>query len=210
MDRTAIAWAGLLGLCTAALVSCSQGSKTENEVQASASLAVLDTQWTDAAAKRTEKLVNDALQKGPSGASQYALPELRIYDQRQQLIFHGKGVEPGKMGALLDQVASAKRPIAGPTFQETLVDLETSDHQPANEYVRPGDHITIFDYWAEWCVPCKALEKELLAWAGDQPPGTVQIIRAEADLMKLARARGDKIIMMKRDANGKLIKEEIN
>ncbi|HEY0628492.1 MAG TPA: thioredoxin domain-containing protein, partial [Sphingomicrobium sp.] len=171
---------------------------------------IIETAWTKAAAEREEKLTEESLQKNPKGPPRYALPELRVYDPQQRLILHEVGISPGKTAAALDDRISSGRPINGPSLQATLADLETRDHRPAAERIRKGGRITIVDYWAEWCVPCKALEKELVAWAAEQPGGTVQLVRAEADLMKLARASGDKVIMMKKDASGKLVKQEVN
>lgn len=193
-----------------AVAACQQSEPDRSRPRESKSqFEVIETAWTLTAAEKAEKLVAAALEKDPNGGLKYALPELRIYNPQQELIYHVNGATPGKTAAILHQAISANRKTSGPSFQETLDDLETPNHRAASERVRPGNHITVFDYWAEWCVPCKALEKELLAWAADQPNGSVQIVRAEADPMKLARTRGNKVIMMKRDSSGKLIKVEM-
>lgn len=79
-------------------------------------------------------------------------------------------------------------------MDETLADLETADHRPVARQLLPTSGITVFDYWAEWCVPCKVLEKDLMAWAATQPAGSVRVVRAEADLMKVMRSHGMKVV----------------
>jgi thiol-disulfide isomerase/thioredoxin len=200
--RTKIARLAFVGCVAAPLVSCS-------DERGSAAPTVIETIWTHSAAERTQNLTEEALKKSPLGGQRYALPELRIYDGRQKLIFHMNGASPGQTAAILGRVISADRPVAGPTFQETLADLETHDHEPAATVVTPGQRVIIFDYWAEWCIPCKALEKELLAWLKKQPEDSLQIVRVEADLAKLEREKGGKVFMFKKGPDGKLAKVEM-
>jgi thiol-disulfide isomerase/thioredoxin len=147
---------------------------------------VIETAWTDAAVNRTEALIAQRKLK-------YALPELRIYDARQKLIFHQIGDDPPIADATLNRAISADRGVEGPSFAQTAADLQTADHYPASGLLRRNGEITIFDYWADWCVPCKALGKQLMAWAATRPRGTVRIVRAETDLIKAERARGHEV-----------------
>lgn len=201
----------ILGGCASLTLSACSDEVSGNVEQAAvrpARVTVIETAWTQSAAERNDKIHTAALKAGED-MSRYGLPELRIYDRQGQLIFHANGKPRGKTDAVLNQAISSKTPIAGPTFEQTLADLETADHRPASTQVPKGKGITIVDYWADWCVPCKVLEKELLAWAAQQPPGSVRIVRAEADLTKLARANGEKIVMIKRDSKGNVVKREV-
>lgn len=201
MSRTRVACFAFVCSGAAALLSCSdeRGPTAPN---------IIEMVWTRSAAERTQKLADEALKKSPLGGLRYALPELRIYDRRQKLIFHTNGA-PTDTAATLDRVISDDRPVAGPTFQETLADLETHERKPAADVVTPGQRVIIFDYWAEWCIPCKALEKDLIAWARKQPRDSIQIVRVEADLQKLEREKGGKVLMFKKGPDGKLVKVEM-
>ncbi|HEX5237672.1 MAG TPA: thioredoxin family protein [Sphingomicrobium sp.] len=145
---------------------------------ASGPVQIIDAAWNDAAASRIQALV-------AGGKFQYTLPELRIYDAGRKLIFRQIGDSPTIDNAALKRVISADRPISGPTFAETVADLDTADHQSAAAKLPANGEVTIVDYWAEWCASCKVLGKRLTTWAATQPQGSVRIVKAEADLQKL-------------------------
>lgn len=158
----------------------------------------LDTRWTQAASKafvaRTE-----------SGKLEKSLPEIRVYDAGDRLVLRSFGAKNGPIGRSIVQALRRHSPIAGPSFKETLAELETRDGKPALGQTKGGARITVVDYWAEWCIPCKALGKELDAWAARQPAGYVQIVRAETDPMAAMQASGIKMKRFKKGPDGKLV-----
>ena len=175
--------------------------------------AVVETQWTDAAAKRTEALADAALKQDPvKGGLKYALPQMRVYDAQGQLVYSldpTAGWKPQSIGATIDRAIASGHAIAGPSLKDTLADLQTSDGRPAITAVARQGTPLVFDYWASWCVPCKILEKALLQWQATKPRGSIQIVKAETDLMKLARRRGEKVYKMERGPDGELHKVEM-
>ena len=178
-------------------------AEPRNEAPSSAAAPVIDTRWTEAAARRMNQLTG-------AGKVKYTLPEIRIYDGRRQLIFHQTGVDPANIGSTLDTALREKRLIPGPAYDGTVADLETSDGRPARGVMPRSGPATIFEYWASWCVPCGVLEKEVKGWVLRQPRGSVQIVRVEADLTKLQRAQGGKTYLLKKGPDGRLVKVEIN
>lgn len=172
----------LLGL---ALAACQKpDASSEKTAPGKPSVELVDLTWTAEAANRVDKLsLKDPMQ--------YSLPEVRVYGAKQQLIFHKNGLGPDDVELITRAIAEAK-PIAGPTFAETIGDFQGAEGQPAASLVQPRNVVTVIDYWADWCVPCKALEKRLLEWAAQQPPGSVRLVRAETDLIKLGKAQGEK------------------
>lgn len=193
-----------IGVVALMLAATACGKETANQSEAPAvreSPKVIEAGWTKAAEIRANELVR-------AGKLKYSLPELRIYDARHQLIFRSYGTDAGKVAAMVSTAISADHPTAGPSFADTFGELETSDHRPAIDALGQRKLVTIVDYWAEWCIPCKAQEKELLAWAATQSADEVQIVHAETDITRLARAKGEKIKKFMKGPDGKLIKVE--
>jgi thiol-disulfide isomerase/thioredoxin len=182
------------------LSACSKHAATPRTL-----VSVVDTQWTDAAAKRTETLSS-------TGKIKYSLPQLRIYDAKGELVYSldpATGWKPTTIGSALDKAIAAGHPIPGPSLNETLADLQTADGRPARGAVAVDGAPLVFDYWASWCVPCKILEKALLQWQATKPRGSVRIVKAETDLMKFERAQGQKTYMVKKGPDGRLHKFEM-
>ena len=158
-----------------ALVYCGRSAPSSDQASRRP-VHVIEAAWNDVAANHIRSL---------GKAFQYTLPELRIYDARRRLIFREIGDKPTINDAVLSRVIFADQPIAGPGFAETVADLDTADHHPAAARLPANGEVTIVDYWAEWCVPCRALGKQLMDWAARQPQGSVRIVKAEADVNKL-------------------------
>jgi len=190
-----------------ALVGCDHQRDSRAKVR-----AVVETQWTKQAAEKTERLTEAALKQDPRrGGMKYALPQLRVYDTKGRLVYQldpTTGWKPATIGGVIDRAIASSHSIAGPSLSETLTDLQTSDGRPARAAVASDGTPLVVDYWASWCVPCKILEKALLQWQSSKPAGSVQIVKAEADPMKLARERGENTYMMK-GPDGKLHKVEM-
>ena len=175
--------------------------------------AVVETQWTRSAAEKTEKLMDAALKQDPKkGGLKYALPQLRVYDATGRLVYlldPTRTWKPDLIGSDIDRAIASGRTVTGPSLEQTLADLQTMEGRPARAAVAVHGTPLVFDYWASWCVPCKFLEQALLDWQAPKPRGAVQIVKAEADLTKLSRERGEKVFMMKKGPDGKLHKIEM-
>ena len=175
--------------------------------------AVIDAQWTRIAAERAKRLTEAALKQDPRrGGANYALPQLRVYDAAGQLVYlldPTRGWSPETIGGVIDQAIASRHAVTGPPLEETLGDLQAADGRPASAVIAPRGTPLVFDYWASWCVPCRLLEKSLVQWQASKPRGAVQIVRAEADPMKLARERGEKVFIVKKSADGKMQKVEM-
>jgi thiol-disulfide isomerase/thioredoxin len=163
---------------------------------AAASIAPIDLRWTKAAERHYLAV---------SATAPKQLPELRMYDAHHRLILHIVGMKPGTLGADLSNAARHVRAAAGPSYADTMAELETRDGRPARAALRSGARFTVVDYWAEWCAPCKVMGTELETWAALQPAGTVQVVRAETDPLAAARAAGAVIRRYRQGPNGKLV-----
>jgi thiol-disulfide isomerase/thioredoxin len=162
--------------------------------------AVLETRWTKAA--------EQAFVSSLTARAKKQLPELRVYDAGNRLVLRSYGFKEGTAGKTIVKAVRSRKAVAGPDFAETMGELETRDGRPALAQARGRAKITVVDYWAEWCAPCKALGKELDEWAARQPAGYVQIVHAETDPIAAGKARGQKFFRYIKGPDGKRIKVE--
>jgi thiol-disulfide isomerase/thioredoxin len=162
---------------------------------AASAATMLDTKWTKAAEQAYEATAT---------THPIRLPEFRIYDSRHRLILDDFGMKPGTVARTVGDAMRRDVPMAGPSYAQTLSVLETRDGKPAAS-ARLTAKFVIVDYWADWCAPCKVLGAELEKWAGQQPAGSIQLIRAETDPLAAARARGAVIRHYKKGPDGKLV-----
>jgi thiol-disulfide isomerase/thioredoxin len=192
-------------MAAAALLAACNGSSsgTAKPEQASLGAPVIETRWTAAATRKNQALV--AAKK-----IAYELPEVRVYNSRNQLIFLQHGMSVGSETSAIEKAIRANAQVTGPTFGDAVSELEDAQGQPAAMALGRTEGVTIFDYWASWCVPCKVLEKQLRDWAAKQPSNSVRLVRVEADLMKADRALGKKVYMLKEGSDGKVTKVEVN
>jgi thiol:disulfide interchange protein len=160
---------------------------------------VLDTRWTKAAAQ-AYVAAPDQVKTARS------LPELRVYDAGNRLVLRSFGLKPGTVGTNIVGAIRRRVQVKGPSFAQTMSELETRDGSPALAQARGRAKITIVDYWAEWCAPCKLLGAELQAWAARQPAGYVQIVRAETDIIAAERGAGHKVLHYIKGPDGKMTK----
>lgn len=175
----------IAGLAAAgiALQSCNRSAQQHSSHAPSSNSGTLGVEWTKPAGERTF-----------ASHKPYALPQLRVYDAAGKLVLNiTNGASAPDIGARVDQAIRVDQTVAGPSVAETLADLQTYQGQPASSAVNAQGRPLIVDYWASWCIPCKALGKSLLAWAARKPSGSVQIVKAETDLVKVAAAQGIKI-----------------
>ena len=155
----------------------------------------VDARWTRAAEAQYVP--------GATAGKTKELPELRVYDARGRLILIQTGYNRGKTGAAIDAAARRDTPVRGPSLAQSLAELETREGRPLDRSLQGARGLTVIDYWAEWCVPCKSRGAERDIWAASRPAAAVTLIRAETDMLRALRAQGK--VVYRKGPDGKLV-----
>src|SRR5437868_3297022 len=106
--------------------------------------AVLDTRWSESAAKAY-------VASSDKAKTARSLPELRVYNADNRLVLRSFGLKAGKVGASIVQAVRRRSTAKGPSLADSLAELETRDGRPALAQAQGRGKITIIDYWATWC-----------------------------------------------------------
>lgn len=187
---------GLIFLC-----SCQQAPPTQSARRASEQrVEIIDAVWTPAAAERADRLNAHSKAKGEKG---FELPRVRAYNSKRGLVFDlPDDWASATLGDDLDEAIGSHWEIDGEPFAQAVAEVELRDGRPLSTVIATSDAPVIFDYWTDWCVRCKGIEQSLVNWAQRSENGPVRIVRVEADPLKLAEARGDRIVVYKRQPDG--------
>jgi hypothetical protein len=169
-----IAWSLALFRLLSLIFVCLCASK----VQAASAYPVLEASWSEAT---LDKMVADIRAgRQPKVA---VLPEVRVYDDRGRLILKQQGASASidKIKALVAAGAKNKVALDNNTLRDELsLYADAAGRSVTTGSLKPGD-ITIVEYWASWCAPCKQLKTSLSQWIDTTPDIGVQHIRIETD-----------------------------
>jgi len=169
---------------------------------------IIEAVWTPAAAERADRMSNHAMVKSDDA---FELPRVRAYNSKRGLVFDlPEDWVSTSLGEELDEAIGSHWEIDGEPFAQAVADVELRDGRPLSAVIATSDAPVIFDYWTDWCERCKGIEAKLLDWAQRSENGPVRIVRVEADPLKLAEARGDRIVVYKRQADGRISKQIVN
>jgi thiol-disulfide isomerase/thioredoxin len=117
-------------------------------------------------------------------AGKFALPQLRIYDrQGRQIGDFGSGYSPETFRDRFEAVLKSAAPTGS---DKTLVwEIKRLEDQSGKRLEKlPEAKFTVVVYWAEWCEPCHALDKQLKEILATHKDLTVNVLHVEADPQK--------------------------
>jgi thiol-disulfide isomerase/thioredoxin len=158
---------------------------------AAASLSLVVTQGD---ASKDEKPVHQVLEVRIAAmelradllnTGQFALPQFRIYDrQGRQISDFGSGYSPETFRDKFEAVLKSAAPTGSDkTLAWEIKRLEGQDGKRLEKV--PEAEITVVVYWAEWCEPCHALDKQLKEILAAHKDLSVNVLHVEADPQKV-------------------------
>lgn len=111
----------------------------------------------------------------------FPLPQLRVFDKQgrqvlERLGYYAPTFVPFLTRALSgDTAANPSRLLAHELDLVLAPDGKTLSTVPEADY-------TIVDYWASWCLPCRAQDRDLLKVLAAKPGVRVNLLKVEADV----------------------------
>lgn len=112
---------------------------------------------------------------------QLVLPQFRLYDAHQRQVMDiGIGFSPEQFEADLRQALEHPSPIENArTLEQETQTLVQPHGSPLPPF--PTSDYTAVKYWADWCAPCKELDKVLKEVLTSFPELRINILSVEAD-----------------------------
>ena len=129
-----------------------------------------------------------------NGVLDYVLPRSRVFERSGRLVLDLK--EPKRnLSELLGEVTKEPKPLKkSSTLSKELSRLQGDDGRPGRGPDLDAADLSVVEYEAEWCLPCKEQLKKIREFAGANPTVRVNLVRVEADLTKLGPDLQKKLI----------------
>lgn len=190
------------------LTSCADAPRSGSAAKIDQPVEIIDAVWTPAAAERADRLSMD---RANAGKKAFELPLVRAYNSKRGLVFNLPSDWASEtLDDELEDAIGSHWEIDGVPFAQAVADVELRDGRPLLDVIATSDAPVVFDYWNDWCAQCKAIDEKLIDWAHRSENGPVRIVRVKADPLKIAEARGDRIVVYKRGADGRVSKQVVN
>lgn len=132
-------------------------------------------------------------------ANDFPLPQLRVYDKQGRQVLERLGYYAPTFSSFLTRALSGGT-AANPTrLLAHELDLVLAPDGKTMSTVPEADY-TIVDYWASWCLPCRAQDRDLHKVLAAKPGVRVNLLKVEADLSQKTPQEVNKMIEAGREA----------
>jgi len=128
----------------------------------------------------------------PEGQQEFPLPQLRIYDRQGRRVLERLGFHAPTFNTFVTRALDGGNSPSPHLLANELALVLAPDGKPLATL--PDADYTIVDYWAAWCAPCHAQDRELLKVLSARPKTRVNLLRVEADLSQKTAAEVQKMI----------------
>ena len=134
-------------------------------------------------------------------ANDFPLPQLRVYDKQGRLVLERLGFYAPTFSSFLTRALSGDTPADASRLLAHELDLTlTPDGKPLAATALPEADYTLVDYWATWCLPCRAQDRELHKVLAARPGLRVNLLKVEADLSQKTPQEINKMLEAGREA----------
>jgi thiol-disulfide isomerase/thioredoxin len=129
----------------------------------------------------------------------FPLPQLRVYDKQGRRVLERLGYYAPTFSSFLTRTLSGGSPADASHLLAHEIDLvHGPDGKPLSAL--PEADYTIVDYWASWCLPCRAQDRDLLKVLAARPGVRVNLVKVEADLSQKTPQEVNKMIEAGRES----------
>lgn len=129
----------------------------------------------------------------------FPVPQLRVYDKQGRRVLERLGYYAPTFSAFLTRALSGGSPADSSHLLAHELDLVVTPEGKPITSVPEADY-TIVDYWASWCAPCRAQDRDLIKVLASKPDLRINLVRVEADLSQKKPEEIARMIQAARDA----------
>lgn len=205
--RSSRVWsAAVLGLAAASMVPTLLAAQTPAPLQqGTAPAPSLSTASPSATWPANTKLFQTKIAKIaiPDGrpAGDFPLPQLRVYDKEGRRVLERLGFYAQTFPAFMTRALSGGTTANASRLLSHELDLVlTPDGKPFPVSALPAADYTLVDYWASWCLPCRAQDAELQKILAAKPDLRINLVKVEADMSQKTPQEINRMLQAGRDA----------
>jgi thiol-disulfide isomerase/thioredoxin len=111
----------------------------------------------------------------------FPLPQLRVYDKQGRRVLERLGFYAPTFSSFLTRALSGGSQADASRLLAHELDLVLAPDGKTLSTVPEADY-TIVDYWASWCLPCRAQDRDLVKVLTAKPGVRVNLLKVEADV----------------------------
>ncbi len=111
----------------------------------------------------------------------FPLPQLRVYDKQGRQVLERLGYYAPTFSPFMTRALSGGTAANPERLLAHELDLVLAPDGKALSTVPEADY-TIVDYWASWCLPCRAQDRDLVKVLTSKPGVRVNLLKVEADV----------------------------